>query len=32
MHIFDKRINANDSPEKQYMDLADLVRRVVASI
>ena len=29
---FDKRINANDSPEKQYMDLADLVRRVVASI
>ena len=28
----DKEINRNDSPKKQYMDLADLVKRVVAEL
>ena len=28
----DKAINTNDSPEKQYMDLADFVRKVIAKI
>ena len=29
---FDKAINTNDSPEKQYMDLADFVRNIVQTL
>ena len=28
----DKAINTNDSPEKQYMDLADFVRNIVQTL